>query len=284
MAQTDAAARAAEIPGLVIRPYAGEADLPEIVRIQNAEWQADSVRGRTSVAEERAYLAHASDGFDPARDVNVAELDGRPVAVTQREWVDATDGVRDYRVRGWVDPAYRRRGIGSVLLADNERRVREVAAAQPTDRPRVIGLGTSEHNAGAVALAERFGYRPARWFFDMERPIDGELPAIPPMPSGLEVRPVGADAARKIWDADHEAFRDHWGGHDDSDANFRRWLDSTATRSPAACSTPSTPRRTRRSASGAAGWTPSSPGARGGGVGWRGRSSCARSTCSGSAA
>lgn len=226
MFRTDAAAAAAEIPGLVVRPYAGDADLPEIIRIMNAEWEADGVRGRTSIAEQRAYVAHASDAFDAARDLSLAELDGRAVAVTDREWVDATDGVRVYRVRGWVDPAYRRRGIGTVLLADNERRVRQLATSHTTDRPRVIGLGTNEHNAGARALAERFGFRPARWFFDMERSIDGDLPPAPPMPAGLEVRPATAADARRIWDADHEAFRDHWGGHDDSDANFRRWLDS----------------------------------------------------------
>ncbi|MFN2417584.1 MAG: hypothetical protein ABR593_01495 [Candidatus Limnocylindria bacterium] len=35
--KTDAAAPAAEIPGLVLRPYAGEADLPEIVPLTNAD-------------------------------------------------------------------------------------------------------------------------------------------------------------------------------------------------------------------------------------------------------
>lgn len=46
MKQTDAAAMAAGIPGLVIRPYAGEADLPEVARVQSAEWTADGVSER----------------------------------------------------------------------------------------------------------------------------------------------------------------------------------------------------------------------------------------------
>ena len=29
-----------------------------------------------------------------------------------------------------------------------------------------------------------------------------------------------------IWAADHEAFRDHWGGHDESEASLQRWTDA----------------------------------------------------------
>ena len=65
-----------------------------------------------------------------------------------------------------------------------------------------------------------------RWFFDMERPIGDDLPPVPPMPAGLEVRPVGADDGWAIWEADHDAFQDHWGGFDASEASFRRWTES----------------------------------------------------------
>ncbi len=222
---TDAAAVAAEIPGLVLRPYAGEADLPDIVRVQNAEWEADGVRGRTSLDEVRAYFSQASDGFDPARDVRLAELDGRVVAVSICDWADTTDGLREHRTRGYVVPEGRRRGIGTALLLEGQASARAVAVAHPADRP-ILGLFTNEHNAGAAALAERFGYAPVRWFFDMERRIDGGLPDIGPLPGGLEIRPVGREHAKAIWEADHEAFQDHWGGHDPSEANFRRWVDS----------------------------------------------------------
>jgi mycothiol synthase len=223
---TDVTGHAATLPGLVLRPYAGEVDLPEIVRVQNAEWEADGVRQRASVADLAAWWRHPSEQFDPARDVTVVEVDGRLVAVTELEWFDATDGVREYRSRCWVDPAHRRRGLGSMLLMRNEERRRAVAAQHASDRPRVFGMGTAEGNAGANALARRFGYEPARWFFDMERPIDGDLPAIPPLPDGIELRQGSAEIAHQLWEADHEAFRDHWGGWDTSEENMRRWVES----------------------------------------------------------
>lgn len=222
--RTDAAAPVRS--GLTIRPYAGEPDLAEIVRIRNADWEADGVRSRTTVEEMRAWFAHASESFDAERDVSLVEVEGRPVAVSQRDWTDMSDGVREYRARCWVEPAARRRGIGTMLVVRNEERLRALAATHETDRPRVLGMGTAESSAGAQALARRFGYEPARWFTDMERSLTEDLPEVPSLPDGLELRPLTRENARQVWEADLEAFRDHWGGWDASDASFRRWVDS----------------------------------------------------------
>jgi len=225
--KTDTAAPAADIPGLGLRSYAGEADIPEIVRIQNAEWAADGTRGHMTADEYVAWWGHANEKFDPARDVRLAELDGRVVAFGQSDWVDTTDGLREYRTSGAVDPEFRRRGIGTVMLADRIAAARALDATYTdVDRPRLLGMWVDQRNVGGSALAERSGYEPARWFFDMERSITGELPEIEPLPDGLELRPMSADQAWELWTADHEAFRDHWGGHDDSEANFRRWRES----------------------------------------------------------
>ena len=226
MVQTDAAAAAAEMPGLLVRRYAGEADLPDVVRVQSAEWEADGVSARGNVDEQRAWWSHPSEQFDVSRDVELVELDGRLVALTERSWTDTSDGVREYRSRGWVDPAVRRRGIGTWLLRRNEAASRALAATHETGRPKFHGLGTADTSPGAAAVAERAGYTPVRWFADMDRPLGGELPEIPPTPDGLEVRTASADDAPAIWRAEHEAFRDHWGGFDDSEASYRRWIES----------------------------------------------------------
>ena len=63
---------------------------------------------------------------------------------------------------------------------------------------------------GCVALLRGDGYTAARFFYDMVAPtLDGVV--APPMPDGIELRPVTRDQYRAIWDASAEAFRDHWG-------------------------------------------------------------------------
>ena len=48
---------------------------------------------------------------------------------------------------------------------------------------------------------------------------------VPPMPEGLELRPVTKENIHQIWRADIEAFRDHWGGGDDSDEALERYIE-----------------------------------------------------------
>lgn len=224
--QADAAASAAGIPGLVIRLYRGEEDIPEVVRVANAELAADGSRERRSVPEATAELRHASDHFDPARDLHLVEIDGTLVAHGTVDWVDTNDGLREYRTHGYVDPAWRRRGIGRALHRANVARLREIDTDRRTDKPRFLGLWTKDESVGAVALAQSEGFTQARWFFEMERPgIDRDLPDLPPMPDGLEVRPMGSERAWQLWEADVEAFKDHWGGFDASEASFRRFSE-----------------------------------------------------------
>jgi mycothiol synthase len=211
----------------VIRRYAGEADIPEMVRVANAELEADGSTERRTVEQMTADLGNPSDQFNAARDVSLVEVDGVVVAQGRVQWVDTTDGMREYRVHGYVHPEWRRRGIGRALHRANIARAHEISREQPTDRPETLGLWTNEKSVGAVALAESEGFERARWFFEMERPgIDRELPEVPPLPDGVEVRPVGRDEAWQLWQADVEAFQDHWGGFDSSQESFQRWLAS----------------------------------------------------------
>ena len=210
---------------LVLRPYGGEADIPVIVDIINRELEFEGLPFRESVAHALARYRHPSQSFDPARDVTLAEIDGAAVGYGERSWVDTTlDHYREYRMDGAVLPEWRRQGIGSVLLAENIRRQSELAASHITDRARRLGSWTGDRMAGAIALMRKAGFEPTRWFFEMTRPLDQPIPDLP-LPDGLEVRPITKDMVRQVWQADIEAFRDHWGGFDDSEESLQGWLE-----------------------------------------------------------
>ena len=212
---------------LRLRPFAGESDLADIVRIENAEAEADGLERRTTIEEMASNLAHPNASFDPARDVTIAEIDGRVVALTHREVVDTTDDHREYRLDGSVDPAWRRHGIGTALLEDNIRRARELMAVERPKSP-MLGSWSWDSQRGDAAILQRAGFEAVRYFFDMVRPTLDDLPHIS-LPTGLEVRPIDAQLARAVWYADVEAFADHWGGFDHSEEHLQRWLDNPST-------------------------------------------------------
>ena len=156
---------------------------------------------------------------------SLAEVDGEVVGYGWTFWVDTTDGARDYVTRGYVHPAWRRRGVGTAILERNEARLRELSASHDVERPRRLGTFADERRPGAVALVTSHGYEPVRYFFNMLRPTLDEI-EVPPLPDGLELRSVSDRAGyRRLFDADAEAFMDHWGGFDASDEAFEEWLD-----------------------------------------------------------
>jgi mycothiol synthase len=208
---------------VVLRPHR-ESDLPEFVRITNAANDADGIDEHSSQAGMANWLRTPSDNFDPARDIVVATAEGSVVGYGVVDWVQTTDGRREYRTRGHVDPAWRRRGIGAAILTHNEARMREIAAGHPDDMPKGYGAFAPERRIGAVALLAGAGYEPVRYFFDMLRPdLDGVDE--PPLPDGMEIRTVNDLAGyRRLFAADSEAFMDHWGGFDASEGRFQQWL------------------------------------------------------------
>ena len=82
-----------------------------------------------------------------------------------------------------------------------------------------------------AALLEKNGYQPERYGLDMVRPDLENIPDIP-LPDGLEVRPVLPEHYRAIFDADTEAFRDHWGFTEPTEQDYQAWLADTTTFQP----------------------------------------------------
>jgi mycothiol synthase len=216
-----------DVPGLTLRRHIGGIEpAAEMASIANATWAANGLDELTTAADRENWLGHVTAGFDPSQDVVLAEVDGRLVGYAWVDWIDTSDGLlREFRVGGHVHPDWQGRGIGRLLLAWQEERARTHPAAAATDRPLVLGTWSAEANTSKIRLFTRAGYERVRSFFEMLRPTLDDI-EIPPMPDGLEIRPVGLDRAsqKQFWNADVEAFADHWGGFDASDAAFEAWL------------------------------------------------------------
>ena len=216
-------AGAPELPGLAFRRPRLPDDYPAIVEVFNDAARADGQSFRVDLARVQNWYEHAS-GWDPQLDEVLVELDGRVVGWGDVRHAPDSDGTQVYAVVGALHPEVRRRGIGTALLAHNEARVRERARTEVTgEGPILLHAWSTDTAPGTIALLEGDGFEVARYFFDMVRPTLDDIPELP-MPAGLAVRPVVPADHRAIFEADVEAFRDHWGGIDESDQAFERFF------------------------------------------------------------
>jgi mycothiol synthase len=212
------------IPGLAFRRMRLPDDLEAIAGLFNAASIADGIDDRDDAEGLAQWYAHAST-WNPLTEVVLAEVDGRLVGYGKVHWIDDSDGGRNFAAWGAVHPEWRRRGLGRAILHANQRRLREIAAAQEPvpGMERRFDSWANESQVGAIALLESEGFRTARYFFEMLRPTLDDIVEFP-LPPGLEVRPVIPEQHRAIWAADIEAFRDHWGGMDASEETFQRFF------------------------------------------------------------
>lgn len=211
-----------ELDDVTFRAFRGAEDYPHFVRIINVSAVAEGDE-RVETVEAIASSYDHLERCDPQRDLLVAEAACGPVAYSRVWWDDEADGPRVHKFFGLVDPAYRGRGIGGALLAWNELRLREIAATHNDLGQRLLETWANDRNLEATALIRAGGYEPATYSAEMVRPTVDGLPRHV-LPDGLEIRPVREHDLRTIWEADGEAFRDHWGYVEQTEAGWERFL------------------------------------------------------------
>jgi GNAT superfamily N-acetyltransferase len=211
-----------ELTGASFRLFAGASDYAHLARIVGANARGEG-NDRFETADALASHYEHLERCDKTRDLLVAEVDAVPVGYTRVWWDPEPDGPHIYRHVGFLDPELGRRGIGTALFHWNEARLREIAAEHEAEDKR-LEMFASDRNAGATALAVRNGYRPETYMAEMIRRTVDDLPDHR-LPEGLEIRPVTDDQMRTIWEADVEAFRDHWGFVEPTEMAYRQFLD-----------------------------------------------------------
>jgi mycothiol synthase len=217
---TDQGIRLPDMPtisGLRFRPFDHDRDVEALAELICAANVIDDEEYAPSAPDLRNDLEHHAY-FDTARDMLVAEVDGLLVGGVIRT-ARVRAGTVQQQLEGWVRPDMRRRGIGRALVRWVERRSREAAADWAGLEPHGFSSWVGETQPGAIALLESEGYHRVRFGFMMVRSLSEPIPDAP-LPKGLEVRPVVEADHRRIWDADTEAFRDHWEASVRTDEDF----------------------------------------------------------------
>ncbi|HET7181472.1 MAG TPA: GNAT family N-acetyltransferase [Candidatus Limnocylindrales bacterium] len=211
--------------GITFRPFDPAHHFPDaaaLIRDVNAHDSEPWLPTADNLAHDWA----PTSGFEPGRDTVLAFDGDRLVGATIVGWRERT-GTIVHNMEVWVRPADRRRGIGTALLRWAEQHAVDSVPAgfggSPA-LPHVHNGGTDRDHDAANAFAVEMGYLPIRFGFVMQRDLAEPIPDVP-LPDGIEVRPVLEADHRRIWDADVEAFKDHWESAVREESDYRRFFD-----------------------------------------------------------
>jgi mycothiol synthase len=214
---------APKIPGLIFRGFCGEQDYPKMAAVIEKSKDADQVERATTIEDIATTYEHLTN-CNPYKDMLFAEIDGEVIAYNRMFWRAEPSGTHIYNIIGFLQPEWRRKGIGRAMLKFAEDRSRQIADEHPQDALRFYEAWTSEGELGWHALLKDEGYQAVRYGYSMVRPLNTKV-EIAPMPTGFEIRPAKPEHIRAIWDADQKAFEDHWGYSPASEEDFQAFQE-----------------------------------------------------------
>lgn len=210
------------ITGLRFRHFRGASDYPQMAVAIAASADADQVERVTTIEDIAHAYAHLTN-CDPYQDMIIAEINGEIIGYSRGWWFAEERGPHIYAFVGFLIPAWRRKGIGTVMLRWLENRLRLIADGHPSAQAKFFQTSITQYEVGLAAMVLREGYHPIRYHWQMVRPTLENLPDFP-LPEGLELRPVLPEHYQAIWEASNEAFHDHWGFAQPSEEDYQDWL------------------------------------------------------------
>jgi len=232
------------IPGLSFRGFRGEADYAVMADVIASTMTADQAQFVLTAEDAARNYSHLQNS-DPWHDMLFVEINGQVVGYSRVEWRQLDDGLRVYQHFAYLRPEWRDSGPGAgeagaakglrhAMVRWCEQRLRQVDAGLPETRPvsgRFYQAGASHPETDWRRVLEDVGYTPVRRAYEVVRSLAEPIPDLP-LPQGVEVRPVGREHLRAIWEAAREAFRDEWDASPDewSEVRFAAFLDDPLTR------------------------------------------------------
>jgi mycothiol synthase len=214
-------AGAPRIVGLRARPFRDRNDYARLAELQGAANIHDGVPYLPTAGTLEIEM-EAGDGARSEDDVVLVEVDRAVVAAAGVKRV-----VREqtqYEVWGSVDPGWRRRGLGTWLMAWAIDHATDRATREDAEKSVQLASFAEDSEAGHRALLVMTGFESVRHFFLMQRRSLADIPDVP-LPDGFQIRPVTEGHRRQIIEAENEAFRDHWGHREMTENTYRQTYD-----------------------------------------------------------
>lgn len=210
-----------QVDGLAFRYFVGKEDFQimheiwdEVRKFYKSEW----VSTPEGIEKDQQWRKN----FDINTQQVIVELNGEPIGAFNWNWnYDEYD--QHYSLHTGIDllEEFWDTPIPELMMDFQEEKV--IAMTDHlTDHPRVLQTWCKKINPVLPDFYGSRGYEPTRYFFKLSRPIEEPVGDYP-LPQGLEIREVKPEHYRTIWNANHEAFKDHWGYSKPTEEQFQVW-------------------------------------------------------------
>ena len=199
-------------------------DLSALVALINEADAVDKLERATTLQEMEHEMSFPT--ASPETDCFLAWAGDRLVGYSDlyvRHGDPAVDTESTIYCWGVVHPEWRRRGLGRLLLASTYRRAQEYLPTLVVRRVR-FQCTARDVEEGRIALYSSFGMVRVRYFVNLSRSLNGNLPPVE-VPDGIRLRTFEPERdAEDVWRVDNEAFRDHWGHSEGRLEEFLHWI------------------------------------------------------------
>jgi mycothiol synthase len=194
-----------------------EEEAAALTELFNAVGRA--LHGVDTVALDEVMKWFTSPKSDPERDFRLAELTDGTLAGFASV-ADISDDHAILWLRVTLHPEHGTDEMGERLVAFADERARERGVAGRS----LVHASCSSKDERVIGLYERNGYKLVRHFFRMQ--IDLSEPTGEPVwPEGIELRSLDAERdLERVFEADEEAFLDHWGFVRISFEAWKHWM------------------------------------------------------------
>jgi ribosomal protein S18 acetylase RimI-like enzyme len=205
------------------RFYTSDEDAARIAQIVQKCFSAADIDWDVTPEDIRRQNNHR-DNFSAPEDIVLVENDEGPIAFAMTYWYREMRGDVILRQLVRVVPEWRGYGIEGALLEWAEENLLTKPFGEVKGSVYIATFAVSSEEDRIQQLEAR-AYEPARYFFEMVRPLDAPIGDYP-LPAGLEVRPAKPEHYRQIFSANDEAFQDHWGHVPLTENMILEWMES----------------------------------------------------------
>lgn len=195
-------------PALSFWNLRDERDYPLLLELNRSSREADGAgysgadtSGPDSITLEAIAQTLANmDGLSAQQGVIIAAQAGEAIGYSRLGWYSSRPQTRLYYQISFLRAE--KRFLWSALIAENERRLQEIASGHTPVTERYFQAWASDYQSEWKNVLEKMNYQVARRFNNMLYHL-GEAPS-QPLPAGLEIRPVLPEHMHQVWEAQRE--------------------------------------------------------------------------------